>query len=224
MPPHRLDRGGQLARAHEQVVDEPGLADRGEPALDVVAEEPRRVGLVVHLMPIADQRAVELRSAASTSPVRSTQPTTPSDERRRGRDREQLLRLVERVARLHDDGAVDAVLVAAAARGRPGRTGAGALRPRRSSRDSRRAPGPRSADARRRSPEFVPERPPAARARTAARPPRPRPRGGSRRAPRRPPDGAAGTAPPPPAAGRRGARTSPRSRSTRASTSGAAAA
>ena len=65
MPLGRLDRGGKLARTHEQVVDEPGRRDRSEAVLYIIAQKPGRVGLVVHLMPDPDQRAVEIGKLSS---------------------------------------------------------------------------------------------------------------------------------------------------------------
>jgi hypothetical protein len=110
MSPHGLHRGGQLAWAHEQVVDEPCFPDRREPALDVGAEEPPRIGLVVHLVPDADEHAVEI-AQLPFDVAGEVDPADDAEHERRCRgDREQRLGLVEGVARLHDDGAADAVL------------------------------------------------------------------------------------------------------------------
>ena len=57
MPARGLDRRRQLGGANEEVVHEPRLADRCDPTLDVGAQEPFGVGLVVHLMPDPDERA-----------------------------------------------------------------------------------------------------------------------------------------------------------------------
>ena len=104
MPPHRLDRRRQLARAHEQVVDEPRLADGREAALDVVAQQPLGIGLVVHGCRTPTSGPSSSASCAATSPVRSTQPTTPSTNGV-GAAIASSSRVSSSDARLHDDRA-----------------------------------------------------------------------------------------------------------------------
>ena len=52
---HDLQRGGQLARAHQELVREAGLAHRLNAAQDLLAHEPGPIALVVDLVPDADQ-------------------------------------------------------------------------------------------------------------------------------------------------------------------------
>ena len=60
VPLHRLERGRQLAGAHQDVVGQPGLPDRGDSALHVVAQQPSGIWLVMDLVPDADQKAAAL--------------------------------------------------------------------------------------------------------------------------------------------------------------------
>jgi hypothetical protein len=48
--PHRIDGGGQLAGADQQVVAETAGLDGGQAAVHVGAREPVRIGLVVRLV------------------------------------------------------------------------------------------------------------------------------------------------------------------------------
>ena len=47
--------GGPLRGPHQQVVDQPGGADRGHTVSDIVAQQPLRVRLILGLVPDADQ-------------------------------------------------------------------------------------------------------------------------------------------------------------------------
>ena len=87
-PGRRSRAAGSSRGADEQVVGEAGRLDGGEPAADVRADEPVRIGLVVDLVADPDQpvatraaRAARRSRPATPGSVRSTQPTTPRDER-----------------------------------------------------------------------------------------------------------------------------------------------
>ena len=58
-----LERRGELARPHQQVVGEAGPPDGGEPADDVRAQQPVGVRLVVHLVADPDQAFAARRLA-----------------------------------------------------------------------------------------------------------------------------------------------------------------
>lgn len=107
--PCRLECGRQLARPYKQVVRESRLADDRDARLDIGAEEPVVVGLVVDLMPHADQwpfQPLQLgRDVAG-----EVDPADHSENERRGPgELEQLACFVERRPRLYDNGAVDRV-------------------------------------------------------------------------------------------------------------------
>jgi hypothetical protein len=68
-------------------------------------QEPLRVRLVLHLVPDADQRAVELRELGGDVGGEVDPADDAEDERRGARELEQLARLVERAARLDEHGA-----------------------------------------------------------------------------------------------------------------------
>ena len=63
----RRERRRQLARPDQQVVDEPGVADRRDPAIDVGPQEPLGIGLVVDL--VADPDEPRRRPAAVAQPA-----------------------------------------------------------------------------------------------------------------------------------------------------------
>ena len=80
-----LQRGRKLARPHEQVVREARRLHGGEAALHVVPQEPRRIGLVVHLVTDADEvRALGQRLENRRDIGRGEYRPTPR-RRRRGR-------------------------------------------------------------------------------------------------------------------------------------------
>ena len=101
-PAHHLERGGQLAGAHQQVVDEAGLADRLDAALDVLAQEPFLVRLVVDLVADADQvparpgRRAARRCVLADGGVGEVDPTDDAGDEVGGRcGGEELAGLVE---------------------------------------------------------------------------------------------------------------------------------
>lgn len=105
----------QLARAHQDVVGEAGLADGGDPALDVVSHQPFGVGLVVDLVPDGDQvlavgSGFELGDDLTDGRVGQVHPSDGAgDEIGRGCDLEEVLGLLEARDRLDHDRPVDAV-------------------------------------------------------------------------------------------------------------------
>src|SRR5207248_6499369 len=110
---HRLQRGRQLTCAYEQVVHEARLADRGDAALDVVAQKPARVGFVVDLVPHSDQQVADQGGDRLRDRRRGqVDPADDAADEIVGRRRlEKLARLVEAGYRLDQDGLLDAVVV-----------------------------------------------------------------------------------------------------------------
>src|SRR5437868_14213711 len=111
---HQRERGGQLARAHEDVVREASLTDRGDASAHVLFPEPLGIGLVVNLMADPDEllsTRSRLQRADLLRDVRGE--VDPADDARdevvfRGR-RKEFARLVEARSGLHEDRAADAV-------------------------------------------------------------------------------------------------------------------
>ena len=109
---HGLDRRRQLRREREQVVDEPGVGDRAQPGAHVVAAEPARIGLALHLVADADEPLARPAPAQRVGHVRRPSDR-PSRRRRRSararrREREQVGCLLGHGDRLHEHGRVDA--------------------------------------------------------------------------------------------------------------------
>ena len=111
---HQRERGRQLARAHEDVVREAGLADRGDAAAHVLFPEPLGIGLVVNLMADPDE-LLSTRSRVQRGDLLGDVrgEVDPADHARDEvvlrRRRQELPRLVEARSGLHEDRAVDAV-------------------------------------------------------------------------------------------------------------------
>ena len=109
-----VEGGRQLSGADEQVVDESGLADRPDPAADVVTQQPLRVGLVVDLVADPDETIAAGTRAEAGDRVGDAgigqvdPPDDPPDERCRGCRGQELAGLVEARAGLDEDGRVDA--------------------------------------------------------------------------------------------------------------------
>jgi len=78
--------------------------------LHVIAQKPRRVALVVHLMSYTDERSLEVAELLIDVASEIEPADDSEDEGRRLGDRKQIACLVERVTRLHDDRAGYAVL------------------------------------------------------------------------------------------------------------------
>ena len=81
---HRLDRRRQLRGEREQVVDEAGVGDRPQSRAHVVAAQPPRVGLALHLVADADQ--------SPRSPARPGRRRRPAPSGRPSRRRHRSVR------------------------------------------------------------------------------------------------------------------------------------
>ena len=230
--PGEVEGRRQLARPDEEVVGEARRADGRDPADDVVAGQPVRVGLVVDLVADPDEaarRPGRPRSAAIGVADAGIGQVDPADDaaderrrRRRSRGSRSVSSRLERVwtrtvastpvargggARSSGPNArrIGGELVGQprVVGGRPGpRSGGGRRRSRLAASGRRRGVGPRGGPRRGARPRGRPGSRSAKR-RVLVEMGR-RPDAGDER--RRPPDGRAGTGRPPPAAGRRGAR------------------
>src|SRR5712691_881314 len=105
-----FERRGEFPRPDQEVVGQSRSADGCEPTLHVVAKQPCRVGVVVHLVANADQlgaarHGLELGNGLRRVSVPEVDPTDyPGEEVRHRRGREQLASFVEVRAGLDDDG------------------------------------------------------------------------------------------------------------------------
>ena len=112
MPPHCLQRGRKLPRADEQVVDEAGFADGFDATLHVLAQQPARIGFVLHLVADADQQiADQRRDLVSDLGGGQVDPADdPRDEVGRRGGLQELARFVDARDGLDEDRLVDAVV------------------------------------------------------------------------------------------------------------------
>src|SRR5438552_9150081 len=113
VPPDGDQGGGQLSRAHEEVVGKAGFAHGGDSALNFVPEQPLGIRFVVNLVADADQgasprAALQAGDGRGHGWIGEVHPTDhPGDEFVRGRDLEKLTRLLQRSNRLDEDGPID---------------------------------------------------------------------------------------------------------------------
>ena len=109
MPACGVMRRGQLAGAHEQVVRQARLLDRGKAALDVVAPQPVGIGLVVDLVPHPDQLVSAIAGSQALDRGRDVNvgEVDPADDARDqpmpGSDGEELDCLADARNRLHEN-------------------------------------------------------------------------------------------------------------------------